>query len=544
MANNTIRETLINDVEAIGNAKVRVKSSTELGQSFNTLSPVRALDNPGQDFHTVEDTLNEMSSYLTIGKDDPDFDRVQEFKRIFNETVDGLAADLGNAWTALGAIQDVARYILTPKLEDAYTYLLSHGENGDITAEYAAKQSLYEDFVTFNWGQNVYFMSSEEVAAQVNKLVVAEGDVPEIISDKYFQFVRNSLDKLVPPMQKVPAMTPEQIDLVKSQIKHECQQWFGGENENNFEMVFQCVMGAEPNGIRRIISDFSGLREDTFNNVLTLIDFGAVGSVCDYLEDGAISIPDSIKDTVMGNIANLKKLHLICHYHLLLLRAGIYKNIILLPKGLLNGDIAEEFLKENSIRPISLYLRGMYDDDVMKIPASGVSAKAISGSKEDMEAINDKLMANLSLKMASIRAKSRKIAAMNVFREAIIKYLRQKNPAPAEVAATDPLSVRNDSEATITRDTEQMMQNIRVSIIEAVSTGSMSFSDAAIKFQIELKEKGTLTETLYNALGAEYTKTLTADNELSIEAIRSADARVLSNIVLDFIFDKLIEVQK
>lgn len=544
MANNTIRETLINDVEAIGNAKVRVKSTTELGQSFNTLSPVRALDNPGQDFHTVEDTLNEMSSYLTIGKDDPDFDRVQEFKRIFNETVDCLAADLGNAWTALGAIQDVARYILTPKLEDAYTYLLSHGENGDITAEYAAKQSLYEDFVTFNWGQNVYFMSSEEVAAQVNKLVLAEGDVPEIISDKYFQFVRNSLDKLVPPMQKVPAMTPEQVDLVKSQIKHECQQWFGGGNENNFEMVFQCVMGAEPNGIRRIISDFAGLREDTFNNVLTLIDFGAVGSVCDYLEDGAISIPDSIKDTVMGNVANLKKLHLICHYHLLLLRAGIYKNIILLPKGLLNGDIAEEFLKENSIRPISLYLRGMYDDDVLKIPASGVSAKAISGSKEDMEAINDKLMANLSLKMASIRAKSRKIAAMNVFREAIIKHLRQKNPAPTEVASTDPLSVRNDSEATITRDTEQMMQNIRVSIIEAVSTGSMSFSDAAIKFQIELKEKGTLTETLYNALGAEYAKTLTADNELGIEAIRSADARVLSNIVLDFIFDKLIEVQK
>ena len=499
-----------------GLPEVELKQSTDLGQSFARLV---TLDNR----HQGETDADLTGRYIDTFCNSLTLPTNKIALELFDQTCSAFAEKVKAAWNSLSGIKEQAR-----ELSEEMEALASKFANND---EYVVSNSKYlqlsEDFPVFSWDGTKILGSKNDVARDVNALLITpaeNGAAPEpstALDQRVFNLVVDSLERYT--TVATVTLNEETRSALIDQIANVC-------SETPRSAVEACV--DYMSGIRRYIDEY---------NTLKYINKSPANGVFDAVKkfDSFITVNFPILDAVVSDqvnvgveaVAQLKvnanaiiNFCKIAAYYEMMQRDTVYSDSILLQGGLINSD-QQEFFEQNGGNKamIARHIRMMYRDDATAIPAMGIRSQAILDSDANVTKTVEQDIATIKSRISLTKTNARVSAFSLVAREFIEK--REPDPKQRGLAATKKMELFGNR------------------IADAVRQYNINFMDAALDLIISEGYKGTFVELLKNRLGSAYLALVNNSvGEIDNDGIKCAEVGVIADLVCEFVVNKMVNV--
>jgi len=230
-------------------------------------------------------------------------------------------------------------------------------------------------------------------------------------------------------------------------------------------------------------------------------------------------------------ISNAKKLVTVLEiaaYHEHIQRTTVFSQAVLLPGGLVNSDIEEEFKKAGgTTKMLGEYVRFMYNDNLSAIPVMGIKVgDIVSGAATVSEKVA-KDIANVSSRIKLAKNMANTSAYRMVMRDYISKYLKRTEEG------TDM--------GKIAAKVEDNMKGKILPIVENIRQYNVNFVDAAMNGIVAVQYPGSFTEHLFHELGAAYISATEQNSTITAEDLHQVDISVISRLICTFLTDNLVE---
>ena len=499
-----------------GLPEVELKQSTDLGQSVARLV---TLDNR----HQGETDADLTGRYIDTFCNSLTLPTNKIALELFDQTCSAFAEKVKAAWNSLSGIKEQAR-----ELSEEMEALASKFANND---EYVVSNSKYlqlsEDFPVFSWDGTKILGSKNDVARDVNALLITpaeNGAAPEpstALDQRVFNLVVDSLERYT--TVATVTLNEETRSALIDQIANVC-------SETPRSAVEACV--DYMSGIRRYIDEY---------NTLKYINKSPANGVFDAVKkfDSFITVNFPILDAVVSDqvnvgveaVAQLKvnanaiiNFCKIAAYYEMMQRDTVYSDSILLQGGLINSD-QQEFFEQNGGNKamIARHIRMMYRDDATAIPAMGIRSQAILDSDANVTKTVEQDIATIKSRISLTKTNARVSAFSLVAREFIEK--REPDPKQRGLAATKKMELFGNR------------------IADAVRQYNINFMDAALDLIISEGYKGTFVELLKNRLGSAYLALVNNSvGEIDNDGIKCAEVGVIADLVCEFVVNKMVNV--
>ena len=494
-----------------------LKNNSDLGQAFDrVVTSEKVLENetPGQ---TTERYIDEICE--SLGKEEN-----SKVVSSFNDAVAAFTSKMKNAWDAVTAIKETGNE-LAAQMEKVVADQLSTNE---FVSKHLNYSNLKADFPVFTWDGTKVMGSMQEIIKKVNALMTNEGEPSEELNMSLFNIIISDMSKYgsVTPLENYSEDARKAAIDALMQI---CQNI----PAETVAIAVDAMTGVDTNcPVHKALGEIRNLafaQSHLFENV-KLFD-NAITSffpIYDLIITGQVVPIPSAKETIVENAKSLVKVLEIAAYYEYAQRTGVLREAFLLQGGMVNADTEEEFKKAGgTTKMIGEFIRYMYNDDMDKIPVTGIKSEPIVSSAASVSEKVSKDIANVSSRITLAKNMARTSAYRIVMRDYISKTIKRED--------------ENIDGGQLSTQIEQKMKAIIMPIVEDIRQYGVNFIDAAMNGIVGVQHPGSFVEHLFKELGAAYISATDNTDTVTAADLRQVDVRVMSKLIATFLADTLVE---
>lgn len=496
---------------------VTLKQSTDIGQAF---SRIVSLDNR-QEGESDADAAARYVDELCKALNDP---ANKEALDLFEQTCSAFAGKIKTAWQSLIGIKEQAKE-LGGEMEKRSQDLVSKDSYVSTNAKFI---QLSEDFPVFSWDGTKLMGTVNDVARDVNGLVVADSaEIPTNLDMRLFNIV-------IATLEKYTAIVPVNLDedgrtALIDQLKELCPDLSAGAVADCVDYTLGIRMFSDVYGLLKNIA--SNQATDLFSTIKVFDQFICnMYPVSDAIVSDQVHMTNEAMEQIRVNATALINFCKVAAYYEAMQRTSVFKDSLLLQGGLVNSDLKESFEQaggNNSM--IARHIRFMYNDEMDRIPAMGVRSEAIIKAdtvatekvEENIKAINGRI----NLTKTNARVTAFKAVAM----EYLSKKIKNTNPSIGQLGLSNQI---ND-----------VMNKVGLKIADTIRQYNVCLVEASLDLIISSEYEGTFVSLLKNRLGAAYLALAdNAQDEVTDDKIRNAEVGVVADLICEFVAAKMIDV--
>ena len=497
---------------------VVLKDNNELGQAFIRLvmsEQPKEDETPGQ---TAGRYLDEVCASLGMEEN-------QEACRAFEDTVSVFTTKIKNAWDTVAGIRDTGRE-LSVEMEKIYSDQISKNE---FVSKHMNYSQLKTDFPVFSWDGTKIMGSMTEVIKAVNALGTADKEnASEEINASLFNIITSDMTKF--GQVEDVTMSEESRQAAIDALSAVCQGVPAGDIENVVDAVTGINKNCPVHAALSTLKDVAQAQVNLFNNI-KLFD-GAITSffpVLDVIISEQVEPVPAAKEVVIENAKKITTVLQIAAYYEYMQRTTIFADVVLLQGGLINEDYFDAYTKAGgNAQMLAEFIRFMYNDDMMKIPVSGIKSKPIIDGAAAISERVKKDIANVESRVAMAKNTARTIAFKIVMRDYYAKQIKRKD--------------ENANPTIIASGVEDCMNRYVAPIVESIRQYNVNFVDASMNAIVASEYRGTFTEHLFKELGAAYISATEESGNITAQDLRQADVSVISKLICKFVVDNMIDI--
>ena len=494
-----------------------IKDNSDLGQSFARIAMSEKAQEGETEGQKAGRYLDEICN--TLGEE-----ANAEVVSTLAETTQLFTTKVKAAWDNITAIRENARTLAT-EMEKTKSDLVAANEFASSHMNY---QNLKSDFPVFAWDGTKAMGSIKTVIAKVNGYVTTNGSEPsEEINSNLFTLVISNMSKY-DQVERIN-VTEESRQAAIDLFKQICQNSPAG----NIEKVVDLVTGIAPtNEVSETLSKLQQISYAQVNLVSVVKAFDeAITSLYPVLElitsDQVNPFPANT-DTVKANAAKLISVLEIAAYYEYMVRTFRLNTALLLQGGIINGDLEEDFKKAGgTVQMLGEYVRFMYQDDMSKIPSTGVTISGITDGSANVSERVAKDIANVASRVTMALNNAKTSAYRIVMRNYIAKQVQRvdEGASAAEVASR----------------VSRYMDTVVAPICDDIRQYNVNFVDAAMNAIVKIQFPGSFTEHMFTELGAAYLATTEQNGNVTATDVRFANVSVIAKLICTFLVDNVVE---
>lgn len=494
-----------------------LKNNSDLGQAFDrvvTSEKVLEGETPDQTTARFIDEICE-----TLGKDDN-----AKVISSFNETIAAFTSKMKNAWDAVTAIKETGNE-LAAEMEKVVADQLA---NNEFVSSHLNYSNLKADFPVFTWEGTKAMGSMQEIIKKVNGLMTNEGEPSSELNMSLFNIIISDMSKYgnVTPLENYSEDARKAAIEALMQI---CQNI----PAETVAIAVDALTGVDTNcPVHKALGELRNIgfaQTNLFENI-KLFD-GAITSffpIYELIISGQVTPIPSAKETIIENAKSLVTVLEIAAYYEYAQRIGVLREAFLLQGGMVNADTEEEFKKAGgNTKMIGEFVRYMYEDDLNKIPVTGIKAEPIISSAANVSEKVAKDIANVSSRITLAKNMVRTSAYRIVMRGYIGKLIKREN--------------EGIDGGQLSAQVERKMKEVVVPIAEDIRQYGINFIDAAMNGIVNVQHPGSFVQHLFKELGAAYISATDNTDTVTAADLRQVDVRVMAKLITTFLADTLVE---
>ena len=495
-----------------------LKDNNELGQAFARLvtsEQPKEGETPGA---TAGRYLDEICASLGMEEN-------QEICKAFEDTVGIFTTKIKNAWDTVSAIRDSGRE-LSVEMEKIFSDQISKNE---FVSKHMNYSQLKSDFPIFTWDGTKVMGSMTEVIKAVNALGTADKEnASEEINASLFNIITSDMTKF--GQVEDVTVNEESRQAAIDALSNVCQGVPAGDIENVVDAVTGINKNCPVHAALSTLKDVAQAQVNLFNNI-KLFD-SAITSffpVLDVVISEQVEPVPAAKEVIIENAKKIVTVLQIAAYYEYMQRTTTFVDVVLLQGGLINEDYFDAYTKAGgNAQMLAEFVRFMYNDDLMKIPVSGIKSKPIIDGATAISERVKKDIANVESRVAMAKNTSRTVAFKIVMRDYFSKMIKRKD--------------ENAAPTTIASGVEDLMQKCAEPIVESIRQYNVNFVDAAMNAIVAAEYKGSFTEHLFKELGAAYISATEESGNVTAQDLRQADVSVIAKLICKFVVDNMVDI--
>lgn len=494
-----------------------LKNNNDLGQDFTALV---TSDKPVEG----ETQGQRAARYLDEVCDDLNKPEYGPLVAKFDDVVDTFSDKVKATWTAIEGIRELSKQ-MAEKMETLTNTNLAADE---FVVKYGNYDKLVSEFPVFGWDGTKIMGSIDTVIQHVNGLMTQDGEASTQINRNLYNIVISDMSKYG-KVEDV-AVTEDTYKSALEAMQNVCQTSTEGDIKNALDALTginkNCPICPRLDSLKRPEEAQTKLMENikVFDGVIT-----ALFPILDLVAGGQVVPFPEAKDVIVSNAKKLIVVLELAAYYEYMYRSTTFQEVILLQGGLINSD-AQDAFKEAGGTPQMLaeFARFMYNDDLNKVPVTGIKFKDIVDGAGAVSEKVKKDITSVMNKVTIVKNNARMLAFNVVMRECVTKKIDRDFP-------TIPL-------AEAAEKIEDIMKEVIYPIRDDIRQYNINFTDAAMRGIVAAEYKGTLVERLIKQLGVAYVAATEENGNITAADLTQVDISVISNLMCSYLIDTLIDI--
>ena len=493
---------------------VSVNSSCTLNEALNTLSYGTAVINePGMS------KRNEISKYIDMfdaAQQDDSFskDAFSMLDQIADIITDKILETKGELSSIKGSVEALTKSITVHK-DDILA-------RDPWTSKYLNKTTFSNDYNVVPWENLESFGSKRYITEVANSTADTNKNEINIIT-------LGRLKKRLPFTRKVNAEVYASIDmppLKREEITTIVNNSVADMILADIEKVINVLTDPKAaNTYMRSITSLSESPNNTAKATITyLYDLKLFSEVIECLNSiGSSVLSDSSVSDLNTNIKYIKSYLTYMAYATTFNRETIYETALLLPNKMINPDNYNKFETDGGTQlSISHYLHVRYPKDRV-LPIRGIGAGSILQSIKEV----DKLISAEQLDITMKLRRKTISADKSSFTSVVSKFINEL--------------IEDDSNCKIDKlNADRIIKNLSTD----VALSDIALEDILYKFIINNVYKNQFIYSVYQRLGNVYANHFKNVSEISTEDLALLGSSVFTELVVDFMKDRFLTIEK
>jgi len=485
-----------------------------------------------QELSGINVTINNNDSYEeiidNISKGIIETGLSPENKQIMNDLNNismSFASNIESAFSTITKVVDPIVSDLKEKIKDQYVFNIKKEGAENLLNDEKDNKPLLDDFVILKWEN----LNSQMLVNDIINTACANANISKEDLNKF------NLDIIIQKLSFAKDFKDNQISKeAKDKVLDVLIKKYSNDsteiNDSVLNIFFDALTSLK--AYTSLCKDIQKKMKDTSRTVTNCIEFISFFTNFDVfikaLKNGRIDLSDMLNQNVIDNILSntdvVSKTLYAMKYYCLYQKNVFYKDKLILSNRVINDDEYQKYIsKGNTLEDIYNYLKAMYPSGI--IPIKGISTSSVLNTD-----ITEKL----------IKANKAK-----EFKETYIK-VNALNKA-FSLVCTNYIKDILDSEEKDNEDhlSDKFIHELKESVEKINRFSSRlqgrieNLDDVLYEFIIHLNYEDTLIYTLYKNLGKEYIDLAKAKEDIDSSDIFAANAKVTSDLILNFMFNKL-----
>ncbi len=240
--------------------------------------------------------------------------------------------------------------------------------------------------------------------------------------------------------------------------------------------------------------------------------------ILECVRQGVISLSDEHNEALEKNAETLWSYLEFAGYYITVCRRTTYAEAIMLPNGMINGDVKDEFISAGG----SMLMVYHHQQYVFKegIPNVGISYRSVLDQASNILSRVTEDTRNIDTRITAIDNDIRRKSFMHVMSQYALKTIEEDPDKGQKFKPYDHLLQRYST---------------------AYVTNNVGLVDCIYGFILNQQYSDTFTSLIYYALGSAYTRNLKANVELTNEDVNLIEVGVFSSLVAEFCADMFVK---